>query len=128
MFLISNIWKKIKYPFLNLNFSIFCKKNSGKQVISSLCCYSVAKSCPILCDPMDCSMPGFPVLYYLLEFAQTHINVNLKGRVTETKQGAPRELCLQHIKEKKKKGGGAGEMERDTRAFHLAFQSRVYLQ
>ena len=72
-------------------------------------------------------MPGFPVLYYLLEFAQTHINVNLKGRVTETKQGAPRELCLQHIKEKKK-GGGAGEMERDTRAFHLAFQSRVYLQ
>ena len=74
-------------------------------------------------------MPGFPVLHYLPEFAQTHINVNLKGRVTETKQGDPRELCLQHIKEKKKKiGGGAGEMERDARAFHLAFQSRVYLQ
>ena len=51
---------------------------------------------------MNCSMPGFPVLHYLPEFAQTHINVNLKGRVTETKQGDPRELCLQHIKEKKK--------------------------
>ena len=26
------------------------------------CCYcSVAKLCPTLCDPMDCSMPGFPV-------------------------------------------------------------------
>ena len=23
-----------------------------------------AKSCPTLCDPMDCSMPGFPVLHY----------------------------------------------------------------
>ena len=27
-----------------------------------------------LCDPMDCSMPGFPVLYYLPEFAQTHVH------------------------------------------------------
>ena len=25
------------------------------------CCCSVAKSCPTLCSPMDCSMPGFPV-------------------------------------------------------------------
>ena len=25
------------------------------------------------CDPMDCSTPGFPVLHYLLEFAQTHV-------------------------------------------------------
>ena len=33
-------------------------------------CFSVAKSCPTLCDLMDCSMPGFPVLHYLPEFAQ----------------------------------------------------------
>lgn len=26
---------------------------------------SVAKSCPILCDLVDCSTPGFPVLRYL---------------------------------------------------------------
>ena len=25
------------------------------------------------CDPMDCSMPGFPVLHYLLRFAQTNV-------------------------------------------------------
>ena len=25
-----------------------------------------------LCDPMNCSMPGFPVLHHHLEFAQTH--------------------------------------------------------
>ena len=27
-----------------------------------------------LCDPTDCSMPGFPVLHYLLEFAQTYVH------------------------------------------------------
>ena len=27
---------------------------------------SVAKLCPTLCDPMDCSTPGSPVLHYLL--------------------------------------------------------------
>ena len=31
-------------------------------------------SCVGLCDPMDCSMPGFPVLHYLLEFSQTHVH------------------------------------------------------
>ena len=35
--------------------------------VSSFCCSSVTKSCPTLCDPMDCSMPGFPVHHYLLE-------------------------------------------------------------
>ena len=28
------------------------------------CCYSVL-SCPSICDPMDCSTPGFPVLHHL---------------------------------------------------------------
>ena len=27
-----------------------------------------------LCNPMKCSMPGFPVLHYLLGFAQTHVH------------------------------------------------------
>ena len=35
-------------------------------------CCSVAKLCPSLCDPMDYSMSGFPVLHCLLELAQTH--------------------------------------------------------
>ena len=35
---------------------------------------SVAQSCPTLCNPMDCSWPGFPVLHHLLEFAQTHVH------------------------------------------------------
>ena len=36
------------------------------------CCCSVPQSCPTLCDPMDCSTPGFPVLHHLPELAQTH--------------------------------------------------------
>jgi len=35
---------------------------------------SVAQSCPTLCDPMNCSMPGLPVHHQLPEFTQTHIH------------------------------------------------------
>ena len=31
-------------------------------------------SCVWLCDPMNCSTPGFPVLHYLPELAQTHVH------------------------------------------------------
>ena len=37
-------------------------------------CCSVVKSCTTLCNPMDCSMPGFPGLYYLPEFDQTLVH------------------------------------------------------
>ena len=33
---------------------------------------SVTQLCPTLCDPMDCSMPGFPVHHQLPETTQTH--------------------------------------------------------
>ena len=36
-------------------------------------CCSVTQSCR-LSGSMDCSMPGFPVLHYLLEFAQIHVH------------------------------------------------------
>ena len=35
---------------------------------------SVAQSCPTLCDPADCSTPGFPVHHQLREFTQTHVH------------------------------------------------------
>ena len=35
---------------------------------------SVTQSCLTLCDSVDCSTPGFPVLHYLPEFAQTHVH------------------------------------------------------
>ena len=43
-----------------------------------MCCISqfssVTQLCPTLCDPMDCSTPGFPVLHQLPELAQTHVH------------------------------------------------------
>ena len=35
---------------------------------------SVAQSCPTLCDPMNCSMPGLPIHHQLPEFTQTHVH------------------------------------------------------
>ena len=35
---------------------------------------SVARLCPAFCDPMYCSMPGFPVRHQLPELAQTHVH------------------------------------------------------
>ena len=41
----------------------------------NLCQFVVQSLCSVrLCDPMDCSRPGFPVLHCLLEFAQIHIH------------------------------------------------------
>ena len=35
---------------------------------------SVTKLRLTLCDPMDCSTPGFPVLHYLSEFAEIYVH------------------------------------------------------
>ena len=48
-------------------------KTSSFETLPSFCC-SVTKLCPTLYDPMDCSIPGFPLLHYLLEVAQTHVH------------------------------------------------------
>ena len=54
---------------------------TGKGVCQAVYCHcasvqfnSVARSCPILCDPMDCSTPGFPVHHQLPEITQTHVH------------------------------------------------------
>ena len=37
------------------------------------CCCSVAQSCLTLCNPEDCSVPGFPVLHHFPGLVQTHV-------------------------------------------------------
>ena len=45
-----------------------------RNLFKHLCsCFSVSQLCPTLCDPMDCSTPGFPVYHQLPEFAQSHV-------------------------------------------------------
>ena len=41
-----------------------------KHTPKKACCCSVAQLCPALCNPTDCSPPGFPVLHQLLKLAQ----------------------------------------------------------
>ena len=52
----------------------FCYKNYPhiKRNILQYHC-SIAKSCPILCDPVNCSTPHFPVFHYLWELTQTWV-------------------------------------------------------
>ena len=59
------------FPFLNLLQSA-SNVHVAKSMAVSHCL--VSKSCPSLCDPTDCSMPGFPVLYHLPQFAQIHVH------------------------------------------------------
>ena len=44
-------------------------KVSNDQIIKCILC-SLVQSCLTLCNPMNCSTPGFPVFHYLLEVAQ----------------------------------------------------------
>ena len=49
--------------------------SSGKSdTLQTIQFSSVAQSCPTLCNPMNCSMPGLPVHHQLPEFTQTHVH------------------------------------------------------
>ena len=59
---------------------IFCISYIGNWILYNWATWddqlinSVAQSCPTLCDPMDCSMPGLPVQHQLPEFTKTHVH------------------------------------------------------
>ena len=57
--------------------TIVQKRKRRHLCIYTICLKSfclVAQLCLTFCDPLDCSMPGFPVLHYLLKFAQTQVH------------------------------------------------------
>ena len=62
-------WATFTNPFIMKIESI----EHGHACLHTPCC-SVAQSFPTLCDPMDCSPPGFLVLHHLPELAQTHVH------------------------------------------------------
>ena len=47
---------------------------SDFSLFSSVQFSSVTHSCPTLCYPMNCSMPGLAVHHQLPEFTQTHVH------------------------------------------------------
>ena len=64
---ISGAWHHFWIHFFFLLWDLQRLRECVVVVVQSL-------SCVWLCDPMDCSAPGFPVLHCLLEFAQTHVH------------------------------------------------------
>ena len=76
----------VLFPITN-NFHLFLFSNIGKRMnkniggkfpeflnlVLNCSLSSVIQSVPTLCDPMDYSMPGFPVHHQLLELTQIHI-------------------------------------------------------
>ena len=65
-------WLRFRFPSAKGPSSIHGQRTRSHTPHLSPC--SVAQSHPTLCDPMDCSMPVFPVLHRLLEFVQTHVH------------------------------------------------------
>ena len=53
---------------------IFWVEFSSTEDFSLITHCLVSKSHPTLCDPMDYSTPGFPVLHHLLVFVQTQVH------------------------------------------------------
>ena len=58
---------RLVFPWIQPEIGFFIGSNH-------YCCCSVTKLCLTLCNPKDCSRPGFPVLHYLPEFTQTHVH------------------------------------------------------
>ena len=73
IFVYSPIWSSLHHELCSLFVASLPLDSFRTKSSFCCCCCSVAKSCPTRCHPTDCSTPGFPVLYYLLEFAQIHV-------------------------------------------------------
>ena len=63
------IWLKSFWTSQRCKFSCRRVEQPFLAVESPSCC-SLAQLCLIPCNPMDCSMPGFPVPHHLPEFAE----------------------------------------------------------
>ena len=65
---------------MNFCVAILILNMEEKSKLLSILCFIISVSsvqslsCVQLCDPKDWSTPGFPVLHYLLELAQTHVH------------------------------------------------------
>ena len=60
-------------PAVNILADVFWAQKRTFLTGCMPCSCSVTQSCLTLWDPMECSVPGFPVLHYPSEFVQTHV-------------------------------------------------------
>ena len=64
-FLLEVLWFQVLHLSLGsiLNLSLYMVWDSRWHDTIHCCCCSVVKLCLTLCNSMDCSLPGFPVLH-----------------------------------------------------------------
>ena len=62
-------WKHWKEWGYNLQYQW-----QNNWIFFTVCCFLVSKICQTLCNPMDCSKPGFPVHHQLPEHTQIHFH------------------------------------------------------
>ena len=79
LFICSGIWTSVlvnrpKMAFIKSFFSLNIESCLGHITHLVVRMLPVTQSYPTLCNPMDCSMPGFPVHHQLLKLAQTHVH------------------------------------------------------
>ena len=73
-----------------------CTTIKGKIITNIYsACGSIPKLCSTLCDPLNCSMPGFLVLHCLPDFAQTHVH-SVSDAVQPSHSVTPFSLALNH--------------------------------
>ena len=67
-------WVRCPDPTQNLLSQTLQSGGVGLDILFFFFFFPVQFSSVALCDPMDCSMPGFPVHHQLPELAQTHVH------------------------------------------------------
>ena len=92
----SNRLKQARAVKASLNSSMVI----GRKIRFGFCwCCSVIKPCPTLCDPMDCSSPGSPVLHYLPRVCSNSCPLSQWCHLTIWPSAAPFAICLQPFPE-----------------------------
>ena len=71
---LKSLLMKVKEESEKVGLNSTFKKLKSLHTVQSVQFSSVVRSCPTLCDPMNCSTPGLPVHHQLPEFTQTHIH------------------------------------------------------
>ena len=64
---------KVKRMIISPNCQSLQKCISDLYMFPWICC-SFTQLCPIICNPMDCSTPGLPILHYAPKFPQIHVH------------------------------------------------------
>ena len=70
----GNMWSSLTVVFTQPSLRKICLMEGLAGSRDSVQFSSVTQSCLTLCNPMDCSKPGFPVHHQLPELVQSHIH------------------------------------------------------